>query len=139
MTRSPPLRQSSPSRRLPVRGLPRTIHRDGRNRIRALQDTADQVACRVVPDDRHKKGISAHQIHRMLGISYKSTWFMMHRLREAMRTGGLRPNGRRRLDRRNRRNLHRQERGRRKARAAGHKNSVLTLVERGGSARSFPC
>jgi transposase-like protein len=36
-----------------------------------------------------KKGISAHQAHRMLGVSYKSTWFMMHRLREAMRTGGF--------------------------------------------------
>jgi transposase-like protein len=34
-----------------------------------------------------KKGISAHQIHRMIGVSYKSTWFMMHRLREAMRPG----------------------------------------------------
>ena len=32
-----------------------------------------------------KKGISAHQVHRMIGVSYKSTWFMMHRLREAMR------------------------------------------------------
>lgn len=40
-----------------------------------------------------KKGVSAHQIHRMLGISYKSTWFMMHRLREAMRVGGLAPMG----------------------------------------------
>ncbi len=40
-----------------------------------------------------KKGISAHQVHRMLGISYKSTWFMMHRLREAMRSGGLEPLG----------------------------------------------
>ena len=40
-----------------------------------------------------KKGVSAHQVHRMLGISYKSTWFMMHRLREAMRTGGLEPLG----------------------------------------------
>jgi transposase-like protein len=38
-----------------------------------------------------KKGISAHQVHRSLGISYKSTWFMMHRLREALRTGGLLP------------------------------------------------
>lgn len=38
-----------------------------------------------------KKGVSAHQMHRMLGISYKSTWFMMHRLREAMRVGGLLP------------------------------------------------
>ena len=40
-----------------------------------------------------KKGVSAHQVHRMLGISYKSTWFMMHRLREAMRTGDLEPKG----------------------------------------------
>lgn len=32
-----------------------------------------------------KKGISAHQMHRMLGITYKSAWFMMHRLREGMR------------------------------------------------------
>ena len=31
-----------------------------------------------------KKGVSAHQMHRMLGITYKSAWFMMHRLREAM-------------------------------------------------------
>src|SRR5580658_2017584 len=38
-----------------------------------------------------KKGVSAHQVHRSLQISYKSAWFMMHRLREAMRTGGLAP------------------------------------------------
>ncbi len=31
-----------------------------------------------------KKGMSAHQIHRMLGVTYKSAWFMCHRLREAM-------------------------------------------------------
>lgn len=34
-----------------------------------------------------KKGVSTHQMHRMIGVSYKSTWFMMHRLREAMREG----------------------------------------------------
>jgi transposase-like protein len=34
-----------------------------------------------------KKGVSAHQIHRSLEISYKSAWFMMHRLREALRVG----------------------------------------------------
>ena len=34
-----------------------------------------------------KKGVSAHQVHRSLGISYKSAWSMMHRLREAMRSG----------------------------------------------------
>jgi len=31
-----------------------------------------------------KKGISAHQLHRILGITYKSAWFMAHRIREAM-------------------------------------------------------
>src|SRR3954453_23169735 len=38
-----------------------------------------------------KKGISAHQLHRSLGLDYKSAWFMAHRLREAMRDGGLLP------------------------------------------------
>lgn len=32
-----------------------------------------------------KKGMSAHQLHRMLGVTYKSAWFMFHRIREAMR------------------------------------------------------
>jgi hypothetical protein len=36
-----------------------------------------------------KKGMSAHQIHRNLGISYKAAWFMMHRLRYAMKGGPL--------------------------------------------------
>ncbi len=34
-----------------------------------------------------KKGISAHQMHRMFDITYKSAWFMMHRIREAMKDG----------------------------------------------------
>lgn len=32
-----------------------------------------------------KKGISAHQVHRMLGVTYKTAWFMCHRIREAMK------------------------------------------------------
>ena len=40
-----------------------------------------------------KKGISAHQMSRMLGLTYKSTWFMMHRLREAMKPGKGAPFG----------------------------------------------
>lgn len=40
-----------------------------------------------------KKGISAHQMHRMLGITYKTAWFMMHRLREAMTPSKPEPMG----------------------------------------------
>ena len=41
-----------------------------------------------------KKGASAHQLHRMLGVTYKTAWFLAHRIREAMgdeepnKTGG---------------------------------------------------
>ena len=40
-----------------------------------------------------KTGISAHQLHRMLGITYKSAWFMCHRIREAMKDGNPSPMG----------------------------------------------
>jgi len=40
-----------------------------------------------------KKGISAHQLHRVLEITYKSAWFLAHRIREAMREGPLAPFG----------------------------------------------
>ncbi|MCP5137594.1 MAG: IS1595 family transposase [Gammaproteobacteria bacterium] len=88
-----------------------------------------------------KKGISAHQLHRTLGVTYKTAWFMMHRLREAARDdnpdsmggGGtvvevdetfighdtsIKP------------------RGQKKGRGYHHKQKVLALVERGGRVRS---
>ncbi|MEM9094166.1 MAG: IS1595 family transposase, partial [Pseudomonadota bacterium] len=40
-----------------------------------------------------KKGISAHQLHRVLEVTYKTAWFMAHRIREAMRSGDLGPFG----------------------------------------------
>ncbi len=40
-----------------------------------------------------KKGMSAHQLHRMLGITYKSAWFMEHRIREAMMDSNPGPMG----------------------------------------------
>jgi len=40
-----------------------------------------------------KKGMSSHQLHRALNLDYKSAWFMCHRIREAMRSGGLGPLG----------------------------------------------
>ncbi len=44
---------------------------------------ANQLIC------SSKKGISSHQLHRTLGVTYKTAWFMSHRIREAMRTGGF--------------------------------------------------
>lgn len=36
-----------------------------------------------------KKGVSAHQLHRSLGLPYQTAWFMAHRIRHAMSVGGL--------------------------------------------------
>lgn len=85
-----------------------------------------------------KKGVSAHQIHRSLGISYKSAWFMMHRLREALRTGGLSPlGGNGKAVEADETYIGRKEGMKGKWVGGAHKNMVVTLVERGGSARSF--
>jgi transposase-like protein len=84
-----------------------------------------------------KKGMSAHQIHRTLKVTYKTAWFMMHRIREAMRTGGLGPmGGGGKTVEVDETYIGRLE-GIVKTRSAAHKNIVLTLVERGGKARSF--
>lgn len=40
-----------------------------------------------------KKGMATNQLHRMLGVSLKSTWFLMHRIREAMRETHTEPMG----------------------------------------------
>jgi transposase-like protein len=97
-----------------------------------------------------KKGVSAHQVHRMLDISYKSTWFMMHRLREAMRSGGLEPLGGTgkvvEADETYFGNIPEAKRpkftksGRPVSKNPGgpkNKRAVLALVERGGRVRSF--
>jgi transposase-like protein len=95
-----------------------------------------------------KKGVSAHQVHRMLGISYKSTWFMMHRLREAMRSGGLEPLGGQGkvieadetyFGKAEEMHVSKQRRGRPYTKRGHYMNNrpILSLVERGGSVRSF--
>ena len=86
-----------------------------------------------------KKGFSAHQLHRTLEITYKSAWFLAHRIREAMRVGSTKGMGGLgkivEADETyiGRRDMHRGTR----QMIAAFKNVVLTLVERGGSARSF--
>jgi transposase-like protein len=92
-----------------------------------------------------KKGMSAHQMHRMLGITYKSAWFMCHRLREAMAPlkaafGPLGGEGKiveadTTYIGGKEKNKHVGKRDPKKIGGAG-KQIVHTLVERGGRARS---
>ena len=84
-----------------------------------------------------KKGFSAHQLHRTLGITYRSAWFMWHRIREAMRAGGLAPmGGEGEVVEADETYIGRKE-GKEIKKGVGHKRTVLTLVERGGAAGSF--
>jgi transposase-like protein len=85
-----------------------------------------------------KKGISAHQIHRLLGVTYKTAWFMCHRIREAMKSeGGLMGSGGGTVEVDETFWGNRKPRGQKKGRGYAHKEKILTLVERGGRARSF--
>src|SRR5688572_10563997 len=84
-----------------------------------------------------KKGMSSHQLHRMLGVTYKTAWFMTHRIREAfkMPTDGTLGGGGKIVE------ADETYIGRVKGRSAkrsGHRVSrVLALVERDGTTRSF--
>lgn len=81
-----------------------------------------------------KKGMSAHQLHRMLAITYKSAWFMAHRIRHAMKQtpfgdklGGIVEADETYIGG--------------KSHGTGRppvKTPVFALVERGGRVRSFP-
>jgi hypothetical protein len=74
-----------------------------------------------------------------LGITYKSAWFLTHRIREAMRSGGLLPpmGGNGGVVEADETYIGRLEGQPKRKAGFGHKNTVFTLVERGGSARSF--
>lgn len=85
-----------------------------------------------------KKGVSAHQLHRMLGITYKSAWFMAHRIREAMDVKPTKKlgsdGGPVEVDETYWGNIP----GRTIKQGAGHKMKVLSLVDRNsGEKRSF--
>jgi transposase-like protein len=85
-----------------------------------------------------KKGVSSHQIHRSLGISYKSSWFMMHRLREALRQGSFAaPMGGAGSVVEVDETYYGKQAGHAKGKRQGHMNGILTLVERGGESRTF--
>jgi transposase-like protein len=93
-----------------------------------------------------KKGMSAHQLHRTIGVTYKTAWFMAHRIRESMRDDKPEPMGGegkiiesdetywgpKDVD------IDNFKRIRRKGKPGpGRKSKVLSLVERDGRSRSF--
>jgi transposase-like protein len=83
-----------------------------------------------------KKGMSSHQLHRMLGVTYKTAWFMTHRIREAMKDDGSPLGGAGIV-------VESDEAfvgGKKKRRLSGKvapMKKVVSLVERSGRARSF--
>jgi len=99
-----------------------------------------------------KKGMSAHQLHRMLGVTYKTAWFMAHRIREAMKedvasTGPLGGQGKTveadetYYGKRETPRVSKQRKGRpflKSGKSGGaQKMVVVGLVERGGKVRTF--
>ncbi|WP_370151870.1 IS1595 family transposase [Ferrovibrio sp.] len=96
-----------------------------------------------------KKGMSAHQLHRMLGVTYKTAWFMAHRIRESMKDTSPGPMGGRgqpveadetyfgkvdepTMTRSDGKPYHKAG-----ARGPANKRAIVSLVERGGNVRSF--
>lgn len=86
-----------------------------------------------------KKGISSHQLHRTLGVTVKTAWFMSHRIREAMRSDGTvqfgSGGGVVEVDETFIGSKHKKAEG---ARGYAHKNAMLTLIDRkSGKSKSF--
>jgi len=95
-----------------------------------------------------KKGISSNQLHRTLGVTLKTAWFMSHRIREAMRDGKLGPLGGNGLiveadetywgkKANPQPSKHRKGRPYIKKGKAAEKRAILGLIERGGNVRTF--
>lgn len=91
-----------------------------------------------------KKGISAHQLHRTLGVTYKTAWFMAHRVREAMLDMRMSPMGGEgkfvEVDETfvggKEKNRHKSKRATKRLGGNWGKETVFSLVERGGNVRS---
>jgi len=86
-----------------------------------------------------KKGHSSHQIHRMLGVTYKTAWFMTHRIREAMKdpffTGRMGGSGK--IVEADETFWGNPKKRGTPGRGYAHKEKIFSLVERNGKVRSF--
>jgi transposase-like protein len=86
-----------------------------------------------------KNGVSTHELHRLLGVTYKSAWFLSHRIREAMKEDNPTPMGGEgqsvQADETYYGNTSKRAKGYRKGHS--HKATVVALVEPQGHARAF--
>jgi transposase-like protein len=85
-----------------------------------------------------KKGISSKQLERMLGVTYKTAWFMSHRIRESMKpaSGGVLGGGGGIVEADETYWGNKKPYGK-NPKGFGHKMKIVSLVERNGNARSF--
>ena len=85
-----------------------------------------------------KKGISSNQLHRTLGVTLKTAWFMSHRIREAMRSGDLAPFGANGGDVESDETFLWTEPGKEVKKGYAHKRKILSLIDRNsGKSRSM--
>ena len=90
-----------------------------------------------------KNGISSYEIHRGLGVTQKTAWFMLHRIRLAMQDGGFaKLGGEVEIDETfiggKARNMHKDKRAAKVTGTGGKdKTPVMGMVERGGNVRAF--
>jgi transposase-like protein len=88
-----------------------------------------------------KKGISSHQLSRMLGVTYKTAWFMSHRIREGMKPTGADAGplgGEDKIVEADEAYIGKADGKRKNPKSGGfdHKMKIVSLVERGGNVRS---
>lgn len=87
-----------------------------------------------------KKGMSAHQLHRMLGVTYKTAWFMFHRLRFAVKQPAFKGplGGPGKTVEADETWIGGRKRGVGKGQGWRNKTTVFSVLERGGDVRSMP-
>lgn len=84
-----------------------------------------------------KKGISANQLHRTLGVTLKTAWFLGHRIREAMREGSPDMLGGEGAIVEADETFMAPKKGEKARKAGHHRSKVVSLVQRDGKTRSF--
>ena len=135
----PPHGRQDAGRYVPLQRLPRQVHGPHRHRHGAFAYPGPQVAAgdpsAVQPA---RRACRAHQLHRMLGVTYKSAWFLAHRIREAMEDDNPSPLGGEgksvQADETYYGNTSKRAKGYKKGHS--HKQQIVALVEPKGKVRA---